>query len=54
MRRCADGAVTLSYDSIVLPGQVSMNTVGVRRISSHGHLMVEQLALARVGLATRV
>jgi hypothetical protein len=54
MRRRTDGAVTLSCDSIVLPGQVSMNPAGVRRISSHGQLMVEQLALARVGLATRV
>jgi hypothetical protein len=54
MRLRADGAVILSCGSIVLPGQVSMNPVGVKRISSHGQLMVEQLALARVGLATRV
>jgi hypothetical protein len=53
LRRRTDGAVTLSCDSIVLPGQVSMKPVGITQISLHGQLMVEQLAMARVCLAIR-
>jgi hypothetical protein len=52
--RANGAAVILPCDAVVFPGPVSMNPVGITKISLHGQLMVEQLAMARVCLAIRV